>query len=49
MRAYAIGQGLVAASEMDLDWHQLSFVTPGWLEFEGQSQNKIIFRIPAFP
>jgi len=27
----------------------LSFVTPGWLEFEGQSQNKIIFRIPAFP
>jgi hypothetical protein len=47
MPSYAIGQGLVAASEMDLDWRQLSFVIPGWLEFEGQK--KIILRIPAFP
>jgi hypothetical protein len=44
-RPYAIGQGLVAANEMDLDRRQLSFVIPGWPEFEGQSQNKIIFQI----
>jgi hypothetical protein len=48
-RPYAIGQGLVDANEMDLDRRQLSFVIPDWLEFEVQSQNKIILRIPALP
>ena len=44
-----MGQRLIAANEMDLDRRQLPFVIPGWLEFEGQSQNKIILRIAALP